>query len=66
MELSLEYILINYRWVFVCLFLLPISVTYDTLFFIRSKLIFWLNAAPLKHDERVKEVQKQVSFTFLG
>ena len=57
---GIEHILIHYRWVFVCLFLLPISVVYDTFFYIRGKLIFWLNAAPKKHDERVRHVQKQV------
>ncbi|XP_067937585.1 delta(24)-sterol reductase-like isoform X2 [Watersipora subatra] len=57
---GLEYILINYRWVFVCLFLLPISVAYDTFFFIRSKLMFSTNTAPKKHEELVEKVQDQV------
>jgi len=58
---GLEYVIINYRWIFVCLFLLPISVVYDSLYYIRTKIFFMLNAAPGKHDERVKKVQQQVS-----
>ena len=56
----LAYILINYRWVFVCFFLLPLSLVYDVYHLARSWIIFKLNSAPKKHDERVKFVQKQV------
>jgi delta24-sterol reductase len=56
----LAYILINYRWVFVCFFLLPLSLIYDVYHLARSWIIFKLNSAPKKHDERVKFVQKQV------
>ncbi|XP_046455631.1 delta(24)-sterol reductase-like [Daphnia pulex] len=56
----LAYILINYRWVFVCFFLLPLSLVYDIYHLARSWIIFKLNSAPKKHDERVKFVQKQV------
>lgn len=54
------YILINYRWVFVCFFLLPLSLVYDVYHLARSWIIFQLNSAPKKHDERVKFVQQQV------
>ncbi|OQR89723.1 24-dehydrocholesterol reductase, partial [Thraustotheca clavata] len=57
---SIAYILIHYRWIFVCFFLLPISFVYDILFFVRSRVIFYLNSAPLKHKERVLQVQQQV------
>ncbi|CAK4616770.1 hypothetical protein LEN26_007351 [Aphanomyces euteiches] len=56
----LAYILINYRWVLVCFFLLPVSFLYDILFYLRSKVIFYLNSAPSKHKERVKQVQDQI------
>jgi Delta24-sterol reductase len=56
----LAYILINYRWVFVCFFLLPLSLVYDIYHLARSWIIFKLNSAPKKHDERVKFVQQQV------
>jgi len=55
-----EYILINYRWIFVILFLMPMSLMYDLFMYIRSFIIFKLNSAPEKHDEKVKEVQRQV------
>ena len=54
------YIIINYRWVLVCFFLLPISLVYDLVYLARSWFIFKLNSAPKKHDQRVKYVQKQV------
>jgi len=55
-----EYILINYRWVFVILFLMPISVCYDMIWYLRSYVVFKMNSAPHKHDEKVKNVQRQV------
>lgn len=62
---GLEYVLIHYRWVFVCFFLLPVSVLYDTFYYLRSHLIFALNTAPEKHHERVAYVQKQVKVLYL-
>ena len=56
----LEYVLINYRWMFVIFFLMPLSLIYDTYFYFRSKFIFMMNSAPHKHDEKVKDVQRQV------
>ncbi|XP_013414441.1 delta(24)-sterol reductase [Lingula anatina] len=57
---GLEYILINYRWVFVCFFLLPISVIYDVFYFVRNWIVFKLNSAPKLHDKKVQDVQRQV------
>ena len=59
--IGLDYIIINYRWIFVCLFLMPISLLYDLFYFFRNWLVFKMNSAPHKHDEKVKEVQRQVS-----
>ena len=58
---GLEHILIHYRWIFVILFLMPVSLVYDVYMYVRSWLIFKLNSAPHMHDEKVKEVQRQVS-----
>lgn len=55
-----DYILINYRWIFVCLFLLPLSFIYDLLFYVRNWIIFKLTSAPKQHANKVKHVQKQV------
>lgn len=57
-----EYIIKNYRWLFVCLFLLPISVVYDLAMYLRNwiKFLFKLNSAPKKHGNKVKYVQEQV------
>lgn len=61
---GLEYIIKHYRWVFVCLFLMPISVMYDVYMFIRNWIVFKLNSAPKQHAKKVKDVQRQVSFLF--
>lgn len=57
---GLEYILLNYRWVFVCLFLLPMSVVYEIFLYLRTWIIFKLHSAPKMHDKKVKHVQDQV------
>jgi len=57
----IEYILINYRWVFVCFFLLPASLLYEIYNYGRNWIVFKLNSAPKLHDRKVKNVQKQVS-----
>lgn len=57
---GLEHVLIHYRWVFVCFFLLPASFSFDILMYMRSWIIFQLNSAPKKHASRVAEVQGQV------
>lgn len=57
---GLEYIIKHYRWVFVCLFLMPISVVYDVYMFIRNWIVFKLNSAPKQHANKVKDVQQQV------
>lgn len=56
----MEVLLIDYRWVLVIFFLLPLSVLHDAFSYARNKIIFKLNSAPKKHDEKVRKVQKQV------
>lgn len=56
----LEVLLIDYRWVLVCFVLLPFSVLHDVYAYIRNKIVFKLNSAPKKHDEKVRKVQRQV------
>ena len=58
---GLEYIIINYRWIFVVLFLMPISLIYDLFYYVRNWIVFKLNSAPHMHDERVRDVQNQAS-----
>ena len=56
----LEYLLTHHRWIFVCLFLLPISAVYKVFFYFRNKLVFWLASAPKLHNRRVRTIQQQV------
>ncbi|XP_044761273.1 delta(24)-sterol reductase-like [Coccinella septempunctata] len=55
-----EHILIHYRWIFVCLFLLPLSFVFDIWIFWRNYIVFKLNSAPSKHDDKVKNIQRQI------
>ncbi|XP_045473479.1 delta(24)-sterol reductase-like [Harmonia axyridis] len=59
-ETIFKYVLIHYRWVFVCLFLLPISFLFDMWLFCRNYIVFKLNSAPSQHDAKVKNVQRQI------
>lgn len=59
----LEYILINYRWIFVCVFLLPVSFFYDIWNYLRNRVVFLLSSAPKQHLRKVADVQKQVPNT---
>ena len=58
---GLEYVLINYRWIFVIFFLMPASLLYDLIFYVRNWIVFSLNSAPHKHDEKVEDVKRQVN-----
>ncbi|KAK2107314.1 hypothetical protein P7K49_016828 [Saguinus oedipus] len=58
---GLEFVLIHQRWVFVCLFLLPLSLIFDIYYYVRAWVVFKLNSAPRLHEERVRDIQKQVS-----
>ncbi|XP_006635059.1 delta(24)-sterol reductase isoform X1 [Lepisosteus oculatus] len=57
---GLEYVIIHQRWIFVCLFLLPLSVIFDVYYYLRAWLIFRMCSAPKQHDQRVRDIQKQV------
>lgn len=58
---GLEFVLIHQRWVFVCLFLLPLSLIFDIYYYVRAWVVFKLNSAPRLHEQRVRDIQKQVS-----
>uniref|UniRef100_A0A3P8UZR1 Delta(24)-sterol reductase n=1 Tax=Cynoglossus semilaevis TaxID=244447 RepID=A0A3P8UZR1_CYNSE len=57
---GLDYVIVHQRWIFVCLFLLPLSVVFDVYYYVRAWLIFKMCSAPKLHDERVRDVQRQV------
>lgn len=56
----MEYLLIHYRWVFVCLFLLPASFVFNIGVNIRNWIVHYLSSAPKNHANKVKYVQQQV------
>lgn len=60
-ETFLEILLIDYRWIIVCFFLLPMSFLYNLWFYVRNRIIFYFNSAPKAHDKKVKQVQEQVN-----
>lgn len=59
-----EYVIVHHRWVFVCLFLLPLSVVFDVYYYVRAWLVFKMCSAPKQHDRRVKDIQEQVRCHF--
>lgn len=58
---GLDYVIIHQRWIFVCLFLLPLSVVFDAYYYVRAWIIFKMCSAPKLHNERVRDIQRQVS-----
>jgi len=58
----IEHVIVHYRWVFVCFFLLPVSFVYDIFYYLRSWIVFQLASAPNSHKKKVSDVQTQVSF----
>uniref|UniRef100_A0AAX7TVT1 Delta(24)-sterol reductase n=1 Tax=Astatotilapia calliptera TaxID=8154 RepID=A0AAX7TVT1_ASTCA len=57
---GLDYVIVHQRWIFVCLFLLPLSVIFDAYYYARAWLIFKMCSAPKLHDQRVRDIQRQV------
>lgn len=57
---GLDYVIIHQRWIFVCLFLLPLSVVFDAYYYVRAWIIFKMCSAPKLHKQRVRDIQRQV------
>ncbi|KAL1022502.1 hypothetical protein UPYG_G00028550 [Umbra pygmaea] len=57
---GLDYVIVHQRWIFVCLFLLPLSVIFDVYYYLRAWIIFKMCSAPKQHDQRVRDIQRQV------
>lgn len=57
---GVEHIIIKQRWIFVCLFLLPLSVLYEIFLSVRNWLAFKYYSSPKRHAKRVQHVQEQV------
>ncbi|XP_028818208.1 delta(24)-sterol reductase [Denticeps clupeoides] len=57
---GLDYVLVHQRWIFVCLFLLPLSAVFDVYYHLRAWIIFKMCSAPKQHAQRVRDVQRQV------
>lgn len=55
-----ETILIEYRWVLVCLFLLPLSFLYNLSTVLRERLVFLLQSDPKAHNGKVLKAQRQM------
>lgn len=57
---GLEAVLVHHRWVFVCLFLLPLSILFDVYYQLRAWAVWRLHSAPRQHAQRVRHIQAQV------
>ncbi len=58
--IGLERLLVEQRWIFVCFFLMPVSVIFELFLKIRNWLVFYMRSAPLLHQQRVDKVIKEV------
>ena len=56
----LEHILTHYRGLFATLILLPVSALYGAYTTVRNLMAFQLRSAPVKHEQRVQKVIRQV------
>lgn len=59
--MALETLLIEYRWILVCLFLLPLSFVYNVSTVLRERLVFLLKSDPKQHNAKVLRAQRQVN-----
>lgn len=57
---GIDHVLVHHRWIFVCLFLLPLSLIFDLYYHLRAWIIFKRCSAPRQHDQRVRDIQRQV------
>ncbi|XP_015607446.1 delta(24)-sterol reductase isoform X2 [Cephus cinctus] len=55
-----EYVLINYRWIFVIFFLLPLSLLFEIFNCTRNWIVFKLSSAPKQHEKKVRNIQRQI------
>ena len=55
----LNYITVNHIWVFT-IFFVPISLVYDCIATLRTHLVYFYTDTSTSHEERVKNVQRQV------
>lgn len=58
-ESLLEYLMVNFRWVFVIFFLMPCTVLGKVWSIIEK--ILWSHYSGLNHDQNLKVIQQQVS-----
>ncbi|KAI3383727.1 hypothetical protein SNEBB_005565 [Seison nebaliae] len=57
---GVEHLLLHYRWIFVCIFLLPLSFLFDVYTWVRESILLYVYSAPRAHKERVEYVRRQV------
>ncbi len=55
-----EYILTHHRGLFATLVLLPISCLYSSYVYLRNHILFRLRSAPSRHEQRVRDVIRQI------
>lgn len=55
-----EYILTHHRGALSFFFILPASVIWDALYYLRNRIIFYMGSAPKDHEKRVKQIQQEV------
>ena len=57
---GLEAVLVHHRWIFVCFFLMPLSILFDVYYQLRAWAARRMHSAPRLHGQRVRHIQEQV------
>jgi Delta24-sterol reductase len=59
-KLFIKFIMSEQRWIFVCLFVLPLSLLFDLFWYIRNIIIFKFGNTKESHEEKVRKIQIDV------
>jgi len=57
---GIEYVVVEQRWIFVCLFLMPLSFIFDNWLKLRNWFVSKVCSAPKLHGKRVQSIQAEI------
>ena len=57
---AFERLLVDYRWLFVLVFLIPLSLLFNLYLHVRQAIVHYLMSAPHRHAEKVARIRDEV------
>lgn len=63
---SIEYVVVNYRWLFVFLFLLPATLLFELYVQLRMWIVQLSKSASKNHERKVAAIQETVRVMFVN